>query len=255
MRMRISRIFQLAIVDGKAEMDPAAPLAGIIKPVRHRRMKAIIDLQQARDALRLFEAEPHWPSTLLASRLTALTASRFGPVRQAKREEFIDLGGSSPRWVIPAGKLKLERAQAEDPTFNFTIPLSRQAVQVVQAAIAFSGSSPWLFPQPQTAQKPMSENAVSVAYRRCPAFTGRHVPHGWRSTFSTIMNERASDLERPGDREVIDLMLAHKPSGAEAAYNRSAYMRRRRELAQEWADLLCDGLVEPAALLEGPRHW
>ena len=28
-------------------------------------------------------------------------------------------------------------------------------------------------------------------YRRLPEFAGRHVPHGWRSTFATIMNERA----------------------------------------------------------------
>lgn len=40
---------------------------------------------------------------------------------------------------------------------------------------------------------------------------------------------------------VIDLMLAHVPKGlssSEAAYNRSEHMEQRRELAQEWADLL-----------------
>ena len=49
-------------------------------------------------------------------------------------------------------------------------------------------------------------------------------------------------------------MLAHKPSGVESRYNRAAYMPRRRELAQEWADLLCEGLAPAADLIEGPRN-
>ena len=50
------------------------------------------------------------------------------------------------------------------------------------------------------------------------------------------------ELDRPGDRAVIDLMLAHQPVGVEAHYNRAAYMTRRRQLAQEWADLLLQGV-------------
>ena len=39
---------------------------------------------------------------------------------------------------------------------------------------------------------------------------GRHVPHGWRATFSTVMNERYKH-----DRHIIDLMLAHVPKNSE----------------------------------------
>ena len=68
------------------------------------------------------------------------------------------------------------------------------------------------------------------------------------------MNELAGEENRVGDRAIIDLMLAHVPSGVEASYNRAGYMQRRRELAQEWADLLTLGLPHPSALLEGPRR-
>ena len=68
------------------------------------------------------------------------------------------------------------------------------------------------------------------------------------------MNERAADLDRPGDRAVIDLMLGHKPEGVEAHYNRAAYMPRRRLIAQEWADLLTPGLMPAEKLIEGPRN-
>ena len=34
--------------------------------------------------------------------------------------------------------------------------------------------------------------------------------------------------------------------------NRAAYMPRRRELAQAWADMLSDGLPDPSVLIERP---
>ena len=58
------------------------------------------------------------------------------------------------------------------------------------------------------------------------------------------MNERAAREGRENDRPIIDLMLAHMPEGVEAAYNRAAFMPRRRELAQAWADLLLEGLPD-----------
>jgi len=48
-------------------------------------------------------------------------------------------------------------------------------------------------------------------------------------------------------------MLAHVPTAkVEGAYNRAAYMPRRRELATIWADMLSDGLPDPAILVERP---
>jgi integrase len=85
-------------------------------------------------------------------------------------------------------------------------------------------------------------------------YSGRHVPHGWRATFSTIMNERAIRERRPDDRAIIDAMLAHKPkgmSGSEMAYNRALHMERRRELAEQWADMLIVDLRCANDLLDG----
>ncbi len=38
----------------------------------------------------------------------------------------------------------------------------------------------------------------------------------------------------------------------EETYSRTAYMPRRRELAQLWADMLSDGLPDPGVLLDQP---
>ena len=51
----------------------------------------------------------------------------------------------------------------------------------------------------------MSENAIGYLLDRA-GYHRRHVPHGWRATFSTLMNER-----HRADRQVIDPMLAHAP--------------------------------------------
>lgn len=254
LRGRISLIFRLAIASGLATFDPAASVSAVLRPIVKRMQPALLKLADARAFLRKMEEEPAHPTTKLASRLLALTAARPGMIRWAQIEEFEGLDTAEPIWRIPAEKMKLERAQSEQAAFEFIIPLAPQAVELVRVAAAFAGSREYLFPSARHSHRPISENALNANYRRVPGFAGRHVPHGWRASFSTIMNERAIDFDRPADRAIIDLMLAHQPSGVEAHYNRAAYMKRRREIAQEWAALLLDGFSPPQSLIEGPRR-
>lgn len=252
-RQRMSAVFGFAIAAGVAEMDPAAAVQRALKPLIKSRQPALLKLDEARGLLRQAEEAPAHPLTKLASRLLALTAVRSGVLRLAEPSEFHDLEGEDPRWIIPAEKMKLELEKKEDRAFDFTVPLARQSADAVLAALRLIGRGPYLFPSVRNAHRPMSENTIGYMYNRLPGIRGRHVPHGWRSTFSTIMNERAVRLERPGDRPIIDLMLAHVQQGIEPIYNRAAYMPRRRQLAQEWADLLMEGLPPAEQLLEGPR--
>ena len=98
----------------------------------------------------------------------------------------------------------------------------------------------------------MSENAIGYLLNRA-GYHGHHVPHGFRAAFSTIMNEWAEREGKASDRQIIDLMLAHIPKEKiEGAYNRAAYLARRGELAQSWADMLVVDLPAPTALLERP---
>jgi integrase len=254
-RGRLSAVFAMAIAEELAESDPAGAVAKALQPVRKGRMPALETLHQARAFLRDIEAMPAHPVTKLASRLLALTVVRPGVIRFTPREaEFTGLGGKAPLWTVPAARMKLELAESEDPAFDFLVPLSAQAADVVRVAQRLAGGSLWLFPQVRFPRRPISENALSYAYKRLTEWRGRHVPHGWRSTFSTIMNELAAVRDRPGDRQVIDLMLAHAQAGVEPIYNRAAYMPRRREIAQEWADMLLEGFPPAEALLEGPRR-
>ncbi len=253
-RQRISEIFARAIASGVATSDPATVAARALSKVKKGKYPAVRTLDAARKVLRTVEAQPGHPLTKLASRLLALTAVRSGVLRLAEPKEFEDLDGPNPIWRIPAAKMKLVLERKEDAAFEFIVPLAPQSVELVKMAIEFTGAhQPLIFRSVRHPRKPISDSTISKAYREA-GFSGLHVPHGWRSTYSTIMNELAAEQNRVGDRSIIDLMLAHVPEGVEAAYNRAAYMPRRRELAREWADLLTQGLDPVGTLLTGPRR-
>ena len=132
------------------------------------------------------------------------------------------------------------------------MPLARQSIAVLRALWPLTGSCDLLFPSNRHTHRPMSENAIGYLLNRA-GYHGHHVPHGFRAAFSTIMNEWAERQGKDHDRQVIDLMLAHVPKEkVEGAYNRAAYMSRRRELAQVWADMLLKGMPAPTVLIERP---
>lgn len=248
-RMHISDVFVWGIASGLCDEDPAATIRKALMPHDARLRPALVKVDQLRKVLPTAEAQPdiYW-ATALASRLLALTAVRPGVLRLAERSEFEGLDGTSPLWRIPAAKMKLSRERKKDAAFEFVVPLSRQAVETAEAAMHASPSPTLLFPGIGDRRKPISDSTLSKFYRAA-GFQDRHCPHGWRSSFSTIMNERAAVEDRERDRAIIDLMLAHVPEGVEAAYNRAVYMPRRRELAQAWADLITKDLPPPELLL------
>lgn len=253
LRGHVEDIFRYAIAHEFAETNPAAGLGKALMPMKKAKRPALLQLPQIHAFIQTLEAAPSHPLTKLASRLLALTAVRPGVAQMAKHEEFVGLDTPEPYWHVPAARMKLEQAEKDQEVFDFIVPLSTQAVEVVKAAQQLSGHTPWVFPSRRDMRKSMSENALGYLYARI-GYKDRHVPHGWRSSFSTIMNERAALLGNAGDRQVIDLMLAHRQPGVEPIYNRALYMPRRRQLAQEWADMLLKGAPSPSALLDGPRR-
>ena len=165
-----------------------------------------------------------------AMELLILTATRSGEIRLATWDEF-DLPNAS--WRIPAGRMKAGK--------EHTIPLSKQAVQLLEDLPVFSNTN-LVFPSSQN-KKVMSDMTLSALLRRMneiPTWldeSGRKVvPHGFRSTFRVWAAEAT---EFP--RELAEHALAHQlPDKVEAAYQRSTLVDKRAEMMQAWADYLSD---------------
>lgn len=245
-RQRIEAVYSYAIASARASANPAAIITGAMAPIAKGRQPAITDLDEARKVLKAVDAVPGHPVTKLAIRLLALTAVRPGVVTATPWSE---LPAGAALWTVPAHRMKLRKHMKDNEARDHLVPLSRQAVETIEVVRRVSGKGPLAFPNTRHAHRPMSENAMGYMLNRA-GYHHRHVPHGWRSTFSTVMNERY-----PADRAVIDLMLAHVPANAvEGAYNRALYLPRRTELAQEWADLLMKGLPPAISLLDSPRR-
>lgn len=262
LRQRISDIFVYSIATGLAKVDPAASLGKALrKKPRAKKQPSIIDrirdhdeqLKAVQTMLRACDDERCRASTKFALRLLALTAVRPNEIQNAEWAELEELDGNEPVWRIPAARMKGDQDRKAEEHGDHVVPLSKQAVEVIRALAPLTGNYRLMFPSERHVHKPISENTLRALLIRA-GYYQRHVPHGFRAAFSTIMNERPDRQE--GDRAVIDLMLAHVPKDkVEGAYNRAGYMSRRREIAQEWADLITDGLEPPEAHIGRPIRW
>jgi integrase len=83
---------------------------------------------------------------------------------------------------------------------------------------------------------------MNSALRRMGYDKSEATAHGFRSSASTILNERGFNPD------VVEAALAHEDEDeVRRAYNRSRYWTQRVELMQAWADLLDDFRKESAA--------
>ncbi len=269
LRQRSDKVFRFAKSAGSPNANPAAEVGDALKPKPpKRRWPALLDLSELRTLVRDVDAAGASPVTRLASRFLTVVAQRPGMVRHAEWSEMegIDWNDEGSEitnavWRVPAARMKQELELRQDEEFDHLVPLPAQAVDALRAMRSLTGTSPYVFCSGWEATDPMSENALSYLYAR-EGYRGRHVPHGWRSSFSTIMN-RVVERMRSGadrmhfDRMVIDLMLAHAPPGMSATellYNRNKYPERRRELAIMWADMVMADAPPAADLLCTPRR-
>ncbi|WP_420493682.1 tyrosine-type recombinase/integrase [Qipengyuania pacifica] len=236
-KQRVAAIYRYANAEGAKLENPAVDINDALKPLPPpKRYPALLSVKAIRTMMSDIDRAGASPVNRLAARLLALTAQRPGMVRFMEWTDVtgidwanVDVKSGDAIWKVPADKVKQELHLRNDDAFEHLVPLSRQAVDTLRAVRWLTGRSPFVFPGARSGLKPISENAIGYLYNR-EGYQGRHVPHGWRSSFSTIMNEQAeralgSDVRLLADRMIVDLMLAHSPKGMSASelrYNRAA---------------------------------
>ncbi|SUW45199.1 phage integrase [Aeromonas salmonicida] len=209
---RVSAIMRYAIQTGRASYNPAQDLRGALKATKQEHRPAL-PRSELPEFFRRLEAEPLNPATRLALHLLMLTMTRPGEVRFARWDEF-DM--ERAEWRIPAARMKMRT--------EHLVPLSRQALAVLDELHQLTGHCELLFPSERKLTNPMSENTLSYAMGRM-GYKGIATPHGFRALASTTLNEEGFDPD------VIERQLAHaERNKVRAAYHRAEYLDDRRKL-------------------------
>jgi len=165
--------------------------------------------------------------TVMALKLTLLFIVRSNEIRGARWEEF---DFEEKLWRVPVRRMKKGR-------IHF-VPLSTQAVELLEELRAVTGIYPTLFPQnvrrdrETNEDKYMSDGTLSKALRMM-GYRDKLTPHGMRGTASTILHEKGFNTE------YIERQLAHlEENKVKAAYNHAEYLPQRREMMQWWGNFL-----------------
>ena len=163
---------------GLIEVDPAATVAAALRKPKTRHHAAITDPVQLGQLLRGIDDYHGSEVVRVALKLTPLLFVRPGELR---RMEWSELDLEKGVWLIPGSKTKRHR--------DHYVPLARQAVELLQGLRHLMGNSRFVFPNPRSAERPMSENAVLYALRGMGVTRDEATPHGFRATAKTMMEE------------------------------------------------------------------
>ena len=225
----VSQVFTLAIATGRAEMNPAALLSGVLKKPISKRRAAITDPAEVGEMLRMFEVYRGGLIVKTALHLSALTWVRPGELRQA---EWADVDLERAEWLVNVKSRKLTKVKKRTAEPHW-VPLSKQAVEHLRTLEALTGRGRFIFPGGRNTVRPMSEGAVLGALRSLGLSKEKMCAHGFRATASTLLNQQG------WNPDAIERQLAHiEPNAVRDAYNRATYEEERREMMQAWADYL-----------------
>ena len=221
-RQTAGAVFRYAVATGRAERDPSGDLRGAIPPARGGHMAAVTDSQKLGGLLRAIDAYEGGLIVRCALRLAPLVFVRPGELRAM---EWAEVSVERGEWVIPGQKMKMKR--------EHIVPLSKQALEILEEIRPFTGAGRYVFPTPTSSNRPLSDMALLTALRRMGITKEEATVHGFRATASSLLNAQGW----PSD--VIERQLAHvEKNQVRAAYNRHDYLPERRKMMQSWSDYL-----------------
>ena len=127
-------------------------------------------------------------------------------------------------WDIPAQRMKKKK--------RHIVPLSTQALNLLEIMKPISAKSEYVFPALSTLKNHINASTANTAIKRM-GYKNKLVAHGLRSIASTVLNEEGFDFD------VVESALAHLGDNeVRNAYNRAEYIERRKPLMQWWSDYI-----------------
>ncbi|MBB3993770.1 integrase [Sulfitobacter undariae] len=224
-RQTISAIFDFAIEEDRATQNPTDRLrrrkgAKPLIPLPETKSSRHLSIEEIQGMLTALASYGGSPLTVIAMKLKLLTFTRTEELVAA---EWDEINFETAEWVLSEHRMKMRRTHL--------VPLARQSVELLRELHSHTGSGRFLFPNIKSAQKHMSISTLNAALKRMnvKGFSA----HGFRSTASTILNERNYRSD------VIEMQLAHvEMNKVRKAYNHAQYLEERKAMMQDYADLI-----------------
>jgi integrase len=222
-RQRVNAVFRFAVVTGQLKGNPLPEgLRGVIKAQKESHFNAlsVTDLPAFLRDLAGYRSEV----LRRAVQFTLLTTARTESVRMA---EWKEIDWNKALWNIPKEHMK-NKDQAH------TIPLSRQALKLLEELQPFTSDSRLIFYTNRRDQE-ISENAMLSVIRKI-GWKDKTCVHGFRATASSTLKENGFRSE------VVERHLAHlgRDKVANAYDYMAQYLPERAQMMQWWADFLDD---------------
>lgn len=219
----VTRVFRLAQTRGLKD-NPAIPAKEKL-PQRGnwKRYPALLKWAELGAVLRAADEARLSPSVRMGHRLCAFSVARIGNVVVAEWPEF-HLEAEHPQWVIPRAKMK-----AQDREHDHKIILGPTIAAELRAWRRETGGKGFVFPSP-AGRDHITRESLEKAYRVTLRLEGKHTPHGWRSSLSTLARE-----EGGFERDVVELALDHiHDNDVVRAYDRGERLEQRVKLMNWW---------------------
>lgn len=216
------RIFRYAIRKGIIENDPTPHLQEALKPRKVKHM-ARLDISEFPPFL---ERMDRYHGSILVKTALQLMTLTFVRTAELINMEWNEIDFDNHLWRIPAYKMKM--------ALPHIVPLSRQAIELVESLRPITGNKQFVFYNHSKA-KPLSNNALLSAIRTM-GYMGKMTGHGFRGLASTTLHEKGYM------HDAIEIQLAHTVGNSVSqAYNHAQHLDYRKKMMQEWSDFI-DGL-------------
>lgn len=217
------QVFRYAVATGRVDRDITHDLKGALPPAKGEHFAAITEPKEAAELLRAIDGYQGSLPAVCALKLAPLVFVRPGELRAM---QWQDVNLETAEWRFFVSKTKVQHI----------VPLSRQAVAILQELHPLTGRGCYAFPSERTpnGDRCMSENTMNAALKRLGYGKDKMTGHGFRAMARTILDEVLG--VRP---DFIEHQLAHAvrdPNGR--AYNRTAHLTERHKMMQQWADYL-----------------
>lgn len=215
-------IFRYGMALGKNKHDPSQALKGLLLPVKQNHFAAITEPSKAGELLRAIDGFNGTFVVKCALQLAPMFFVRIGELRTAK---WADIDFEAAEWRYFITKTKQQHI----------VPLSQQAMQILKELHQLTGSYEHIFIGGRDPKLPMSDAAINAAIRRMGYSTKDEITgHGFRAMARTILHEQLGY-----ERDIIEHQLAHAvPDSLGTAYNRTKFLKQRKEMMQHWANYL-----------------